>query len=671
MSGSASPTGSGSVESSPAVSPRSGSVGSHDDQPPYLEGLLDKYAQKFPYNWKTRYFELGHDSVLRYYTTEIHDPRREQKGAVNVKDAEVAGVHKNSPVKWFKGRENGMSVTTKGGRVLNLSAPSAAAQSKWLRALWQASSGFDADTAPLSPIQSEDDSGPIPYDAPSPGGSDAAQPPLRPSRPSDPGVSETETDTTSTSAASTSVHTGGEAAAVGGGASAEGASADHAQGLRADRANSTMFKVPGPPPPSAGDHAGVPPPIPAPYQSPTSPKSGEAPATTTAQAPTEMDVLDGATAALPPIPGQATAADPPPPQPSTEPSGRPSAQPSTQPPTQPQPLSAAEIPAFSPVAAEARGAGDYEVPVDGATQEPDYDNASVQPPLPRDYDVASAGSPQPSPAPDYDTATVGGPLCATPPHVAPTYDEAAVGGPRVTAADAAPTYDEAAVGGPDAPSPKGPEPSTYDEASAAAVPADFEPKEGFETEAPTYEMADDSGAPPLGTPADFSPKEDPEEAEYEVAQDSGAPPLGTPAPLPPMPASARQTSSDEPDYAIAALPPSLSGNSPFPSAQPPPPAAGAGSGNPFGPSTEGRGDAAVAPDATYTPAPISAASRIEDWDEDDGAEEAAKDAAVVPLVDARQSFSAKKKENSEDKPVAPVRRKAKRSSAPLPTDVAE
>jgi hypothetical protein len=41
-----------------------------DSQRPVLEGTLDKYASAFPFNWKTRHFELGFDGVLRYYTAE-------------------------------------------------------------------------------------------------------------------------------------------------------------------------------------------------------------------------------------------------------------------------------------------------------------------------------------------------------------------------------------------------------------------------------------------------------------------------------------------------------------------------------------------------------------------------------------------------------------------------
>ena len=41
-----------------------------DEDRPVLEGTLDKYASAFPFNWKTRYFELHHDGVLRYYTAE-------------------------------------------------------------------------------------------------------------------------------------------------------------------------------------------------------------------------------------------------------------------------------------------------------------------------------------------------------------------------------------------------------------------------------------------------------------------------------------------------------------------------------------------------------------------------------------------------------------------------
>mmetsp|Transcript_9109 Transcript_9109/g.27546 ORF Transcript_9109/g.27546 Transcript_9109/m.27546 type:complete len:595 (+) Transcript_9109:443-2227(+) len=121
---------------------------------PYLEGFLDKYAQKFPFNWKTRYFELGYDCVLRYYTAELHDPRRMQKGWINIKGATVLGEHKNSPAKWFKGRDNGMSITCSSGRVLNLSAPSAAAQSKWLRVLKEATVAIKTPDEQLSPTGS-------------------------------------------------------------------------------------------------------------------------------------------------------------------------------------------------------------------------------------------------------------------------------------------------------------------------------------------------------------------------------------------------------------------------------------------------------------------------------------------------------------------------------------
>jgi hypothetical protein len=53
----------------------------------------------------------------------LSDPRRVQKGAIVVKGATIDSQHKNSPKKWFKERDNGISITSVKGRILNLSAP--------------------------------------------------------------------------------------------------------------------------------------------------------------------------------------------------------------------------------------------------------------------------------------------------------------------------------------------------------------------------------------------------------------------------------------------------------------------------------------------------------------------------------------------------------------------
>eukprot|EP00038_Savillea_parva_P013739 m.212360 g.212360 ORF g.212360 m.212360 type:complete len:363 (+) comp26089_c0_seq1:234-1322(+) len=127
-----------------------------DEDRPYLEGYLDKYASSLPYNWKKRYFELGYDNVLRYYTTEKSDPKRSEKGKVVMLGANVSGEHQNTPRKWFRPRDNAISICeSKTRRVLNLSAPSAAAQSKWLRVLTEATHGIRVNSSPVSPIQSE------------------------------------------------------------------------------------------------------------------------------------------------------------------------------------------------------------------------------------------------------------------------------------------------------------------------------------------------------------------------------------------------------------------------------------------------------------------------------------------------------------------------------------
>jgi len=59
-----------SVERVAPNSPQHAAVFAPDEGRPVLEGYLDKYASNFPFNWKTRYFELGFDGVLRYYTAE-------------------------------------------------------------------------------------------------------------------------------------------------------------------------------------------------------------------------------------------------------------------------------------------------------------------------------------------------------------------------------------------------------------------------------------------------------------------------------------------------------------------------------------------------------------------------------------------------------------------------
>ena len=56
-------------------------------------------------------------------TRRESDPKRVQKGAIIVTGAKIASEHKNSPKKWFKERDNGISITSVKGRILNISAP--------------------------------------------------------------------------------------------------------------------------------------------------------------------------------------------------------------------------------------------------------------------------------------------------------------------------------------------------------------------------------------------------------------------------------------------------------------------------------------------------------------------------------------------------------------------
>eukprot|EP00037_Helgoeca_nana_P013276 m.122124 g.122124 ORF g.122124 m.122124 type:complete len:599 (-) comp21938_c0_seq2:136-1932(-) len=545
-----------------------------DEGRPYLEGFMDKYAQGFPYNWKTRYFELGYDNILRYYTTELHDPRREEKGVICITDAVVLSEHKNAPRKWFKGRENGISITSTSGRVLNLSAHSAAAQSKWLRVLAEAVDGITVSGSAPSPI-------PVSMAV----GTDnvpAGPPPT--------------TSPLSESSSSTHTH-----------ATASGPALEHDGGTaepepRAQRASSIALTMPGPPTPT--------------------------PPTDSLPTPNTTTYNSGGAAS-------GEAGNPPP----------------GPPPFGSQPT----LPSAHGTASPMLAIGEYSSHTStcsNSTAVAATTSAPTVTPLDSDHTAnPKAGGVRATN--DYEVASVGGPVIA---YDSTMYDVAMVGGP-VTLQPESTTYDKAAPSGAPVDLHVGGEaPTLYNNASAVAPPVDVQRQES--SGQPEYEIAEDSGAPPLGMSMNAVQRQATDQVEYEIAEDIGAPPLGMAAPPPPASelelSNVRQTTADEPAYAIATLPPDTEafemGSNPFLAA-----------------TSNGTTPSTTVSTATCTPASVRASARIADWDEDDDTAEIEKQAKIAKqAVDARASFSARTRAETPN-PIIPARKKKnRRESAPHP-----
>jgi hypothetical protein len=285
----------------------------------------------------------------------------------------------------------------------------------------------------------------------------------------------------------------------------------------------------------------------------------------------------------------------------------------------------------------------YEVPPDASTPTDNVDTmSSGQKANPKAGGVRATN--------DYEVASVGGPVIA---YDSTMYDVAMVGGP-VTLQPESTTYDKAAPSGAPVDLHVGGEaPTLYNNASAVAPPVDVQRQES--SGQPEYEIAEDSGAPPLGMSMNAVQSQATDQVEYEIAEDIGAPPLGMAAPPPPASelelSNVRQTTADEPAYAIATLPPDTEafemGSNPFLS-------------NGTTPST-------TVSTATCTPASVRASARIADWDEDDDTAEIEKQAKIAKqAVDARASFSARTRAETPN-PIIPARKKKnRRESAPHP-----